>query len=151
MYKKVLVPLDGSTVAECALNHAKNLLKDGAVGEITLLNVVELYVPSSDMYEGFDYKAIWQNAQAQATNYLADMASRLGEEGIKVKTELVEDSRPAAAIIDYARKNGMDMIVISTHGYTGLKKMLMGSVAFRVLQEANVPVLLIRPESCPVQ
>lgn len=149
MYKKVLVPLDGSTVAECALNHAKSLLKDGAIGEITLLNVVELYIPSSDMYDGFDYKAIWQNAKAQAMGYLDEMASKLGAEGIKVKAASIEDNRPAAAIIDYARKNGMDMIVISTHGYTGLKKMLMGSVAFRVLQEAHVPVLLIRPESCP--
>ena len=83
-------------------------------------------------------------------NYLADVVSRLEAEGIKVKTESIEDNRPAATIIDYAKKNDTDLIVISTHGYTGLKKMLLGSVAFKVLHEAQVPVLLIRPESCQV-
>lgn len=150
MFKKVLVPLDGSALAECSLDQVKTLLKEGSIGEVTLLNVVELYVPTSEMFDGFDYKAIWENAKTQSLNYLADVVSRLEAEGIKVKTESIEDNRPAATIIDYAKKNDTDLIVISTHGYTGLKKMLLGSVAFKVLHEAQVPVLLIRPESCQV-
>ena len=53
-------------------------------------------------------------------------------------------------ISDYAKENGIDMIVIATHGYTGLKKLMLGSVALGVLQESHVPVLLIRPDSCRI-
>jgi nucleotide-binding universal stress UspA family protein len=76
------------------------------------------------------------------------VASKLRSKGIKVKTESVEANRSADMITDYAKKNGMDLIVMATHGYTGFKKLLMGSVAFGVLHESHVPVLLIRPESC---
>jgi len=80
--------------------------------------------------------------------YLADIESRLGSEGIKVKTESVEGDRPAYTITEYAQKKGMDMIIIGTHGITGLKKLMLGSVAFAVLHQSHIPVLLIRPESC---
>ena len=76
------------------------------------------------------------------------MESRLGSEGIKVKTDSVEGNRPADTIVEYAQENGMDLIIIGTHGYTGLKKLLLGSVAFAVLHQSHIPILLIRPESC---
>ena len=84
----------------------------------------------------------------ESRKYLADVESRLASEGIKVKMESLEGNRPADAISDYAQKNGTDMIVIATHGYTGLKKLMLGSVALGVLHESHIPVLLIRPESC---
>ena len=54
----------------------------------------------------------------------------------------------ADTITEYAQKNGMDLIVMATHGHTGFKKLMLGSVAFGVLQESHVPVLIIRPEAC---
>ncbi|MDP2908164.1 MAG: universal stress protein [Nanoarchaeota archaeon] len=149
MYQKILVPLDGSKVAECALSHVKNLVKDGAVGEVTLLNVVNVYLQGYGEYPGHvNINAIRENLIMESRKYLADVESRLASEGIKVKKESLEGNRPADAISDYAQKNGIELIVIATHGYTGLKKLMLGSVALRVLHNSHVPVLLIRPESC---
>ena len=80
--------------------------------------------------------------------YLADVESRLSAEGIKVKTQSLESLRPAKIISDYVQKMGIDLIIIATHGYTGLEKLMFGSVALEVLHNSHVPVLLIRPESC---
>ncbi|MEI9476570.1 MAG: universal stress protein [Deltaproteobacteria bacterium] len=153
MYKSVLVPLDGSALAECTLSHVKNLFKDGSVGEVTLLNVVKVDLPwaamGSDQYsKGIDINAIREPLFIASRKYLADIESRLVSEGIKVKTESLEGNRPADTITEYAQKEGMGMIIIGTHGYTGLKKLMLGSVAFGVLHQSHIPVLLIRPESC---
>ena len=153
MYKKVLVPLDGSALAECTLSHVKNLLKDGSVGEVTLLNVVKVDFPWAVMgpqeyRKSIDINAIRERLFIASRKYLADIESRLGSEGIKVKTDSVEGNRPADAIVEYAQENGMDLIILGTHGYTGLKKLLLGSVAFGVLNQSHIPILLIRPESC---
>jgi len=153
MYKKVLVPLDGSALAECTLSHVKNLIKDGSVGEVTILNVVKVDLPWAAMMteqesKRIDINSIRQPLFAASKKYLGDIQSRLGSEGIKVKTESLESNRPADTITEYAKKNGMDMIIIGTHGNTGLKKLMVGSVAFGVLHQSFVPVLLIRPESC---
>ena len=153
MYKKVLVPLDGSELAECALNHVKSLSKDGSVGEVTLLNIVNVDIPwlrSENGHEQFDINKVRENVFNSSQKYLTDVESRLASEGIKVKIESLEANRPAHAITEYAHKNGMDMIVIATHGYTGMKGMMMGSVALGVIHQSHVPVLLIRPEACRI-
>ncbi len=154
MYKKVLVPLDGSTLAECTLSHVKNLIRDGSVGEVTLLNVVKVDLPWAQMgtddipSRSIDLEAIRKPLFNASREYLADIESQLGSEGIKVKAESLEGDRPANTITEYAQKKGMDLIIIGTHGYTGLKKLMLGSVAFGVLHQSHIPVLLIRPESC---
>ncbi len=154
MYKKVLVPLDGSPLAECTLSHVKNLLKDGSVGEVTLLNVVKVDLPWATMgsddipTRGIDLQALVEPLFNASKRYLANLQSRLASEGIKVKTESLEGHRPADTITQYAQEKGMEMIILGTHGYTGLKKLMMGSVAFGVLHQSHIPVLLIRPESC---
>ncbi len=149
MYKKCLVPLDGSELAECALNHVKNLVKEKSVGEVTILNVVKVDIPWAEINEKtIDLEAIRKPLFAGARKYLAGVASRLSSEGISLKTAAIEGNRPGETIIDYAEKNGMTLIVMATHGHTGFKQLLLGSVATRVLHQSPVPVLLIRPESC---
>lgn len=154
MFKKVLVPLDGSELAECTLSHVKNLFKDGFVGEVTLLNIVNFDIPwaqlRSEQHHVIDLDSIRKPIFAESRKYLAEIESRLVSEGIKVKTESLEANRPADTITEYAKEKGMDMIIIGTHGYTGLKKLMMGSVASGVLHQSHVPVLLIRPESCQI-
>jgi nucleotide-binding universal stress UspA family protein len=157
MYKKILVPLDGSELAECALNHVKKLLQDGPVGEVILLNAVVTEIPWKEFQTGedghavaFDYVAFINSFMDKSRRYLARVQARLSSEGIKVKTETIESNGPSQTITDYAQKNSVDLIVIATHGYTGLKKMMLGSIAVKVLHESNVPVLLIRPEACRV-
>ncbi len=153
MYKKVLVPLDGSALAECTLSHLKSLFKDGAVKEATLLNVVKVdlswaLLAPDQRSKPIDIDAIRKPLFDASRRYLAKIESQLASEGIKVKTESVEGNRPAETITEYAEKNGMDMIIIGTHGYNGMKKLMLGSVAFGVLHHSHIPVFLIRPESC---
>jgi nucleotide-binding universal stress UspA family protein len=157
MYKKILVPLDGSELAECALNHVKKLLQDGPVGEVVLLNAVVVEIPWRELNTGdgghavtFDYNAFIKSFMDKSTKYLERVQSRLSSDGINVKTETLESNSPSHTITDYAQKHGVDLIVIATHGYTGMKKMMLGSIALKVLHESNVPVLLIRPETCRI-
>jgi len=152
MFKKVLVPLDGSELAECMLSHLKSLSKDGSVGEVTLLNVVKIDIPWGEFESGhrFDIAALREQVFTSSRKYLAEVESRLRSQGIKVKTEALEANRPADTITDYAQRNGMELIIMATHGYTGLKKMMLGSVASGVLNQSSVPVLLIRPEACRI-
>jgi nucleotide-binding universal stress UspA family protein len=147
MFNNVVVPLDGSDLAECALPYVKNMIREGSVGEVTLLRVVNVDFRMG-MPGNLDINAIRENMFTESGKYLADVKSRLASEGITVKTETLEGNRPADVISDYVREHGVDMIVIGTHGYTGLKKLMLGSVALGVLHESHVPVLLIRPESC---
>jgi nucleotide-binding universal stress UspA family protein len=178
MYQKVLVPLDGSDLAECALSHVTSLAKEGSVGEIILLNIVKIDIPWAEMESmhpainaevtflnfvktdspradggnrSLDINALRERLFAASRTYLAEAETRLRSdaiEGLRVKAEVLESKRPAYSITNYAQKNGMDLIVMATHGRTGLKKLLLGSVAFGVLNESHVPVLLIRPEAC---
>jgi nucleotide-binding universal stress UspA family protein len=154
MYRKVLVPLDGSELAECSLNHVINLAKDGSIGEVILLNMVIIELPLNEINseyligQGFDYNAFRDAHLEKSRKYLAGVQAKLSAEGIKVIAASIEANRPAHAITEYAVQHGVDMIVIATHGYTGIKSVLLGSVAFKVLHESHVPVLLIRPETC---
>ena len=151
MYQKVLVPLDGSDLAECVLDHVKNLVKEGSAGEVTLFNVVKVDIRWAELYgQNFDINAMREAFFASARKYLAKIESQLNSEGIKVKTEALEGNSPAYKITEYAQENGMELIIMGTHGYTGLKKLIMGSVASGVLNSSPVPVLLIRPEACRV-
>ena len=151
MYKKVLVPLDGSNMAECTLSHLKSLFKDGSVGEATLLNIVTIDIPWGDLEGGhFDLNTLREQVFAASRKYLSGVESRLTSLGIKVNTVAVEANRPADTITDYAQKNGMELIIMATHGFTGLKKLMLGSVASGVLSQSPVPVLLIRPEACRI-
>lgn len=157
MYKKLLVPLDGSELAECALNHVKELFQDGSVGEVILLNSVVADIPWKEFNvsdigpsAAFDYDALLKAFMDRSKKYVASVQSRLASEGINVKTETIVSSRPSQTITDYAQNNSIDLIVMATHGRTGMKKMMLGSIALKVLHESNVPVLLIRPEACRV-
>jgi nucleotide-binding universal stress UspA family protein len=158
MYKKVLVSLDGSELAECALNHVKNILQNNPSGEVVLLNVVVVDIPWRTLNVGeeghsitFDINTIVKSFMDKSRRYLAKVKYRFSSElsdGVKITTEAIESDRPSQTITDYAQKNGVDLIVLATHGYTGMKKMLLGGTALKVLHEAHVPVLLIRPEAC---
>jgi nucleotide-binding universal stress UspA family protein len=149
MYKKVLVPLDGSELAECALNHAETMVKEGFAGEITLFKVVKVDSRWDELYaHNFDITAMKEALFASGREYLTKIESRLKSEGIKVNTVFLAANSPANKITEYAQENGMELIIMGTHGYTGLKKLIMGSVAFGVISSSSIPVLLIRPESC---
>ena len=149
MYKKVLVPLDGSKLAECALNHVKALVKEGSAKEVTLFTAVRVDTSWVELYgQNFDVEAMRKALFASAKKYLTTVKDRLARDGIPVKTEVLEADGASQAITDYARKKSSNLIIIATHGYTGMKKLMLGSVAMSVLHDSHIPVLLIRPEAC---
>jgi nucleotide-binding universal stress UspA family protein len=145
MYNKVLVPLDGSTLAECALPHVTRMAKEGFVKEIVLLTVIDIY-PSA-LLEGADTAVIYEAQLNNSRDYLAQLKARFRADGIDVKTEILKGST-ALTIADYAAQNNVELMIIATHGHTGMKRLMFGSVALRILHESKAPVLLIRPEAC---
>jgi len=149
MYQKVLVPLDSSELAECALPEVKKLAGGGFIGEVILLNVFEIDlmgIPTTHT-RSINLPTFRKAHFEKSRKYLEKIQSELSSEGIKVKKESLE-GRPAQTIVSYAEANDVDLIVIATHGYTGMKKLMFGSVALRVLHDSHAPVLLIRPEAC---
>lgn len=155
MFKRVLVPLDGSELSECSLPYVRNMAREDLIGEVILLKIALLHLPLTGLPEDaviIDQEPYLQTFREagldESRNYLARVESQLKAEGIKVTSEVMEDHRPAESIIDFSQQNSVDLIVMTTHGYTGIKKLLIGSVALNVLHESHVPILLIRPESC---
>ena len=150
MYKKVLVPLDGSALAECALPHVKGLAKEGSIGKIILLHVVVYNLPFCPpecvISLNYAYSTCRDNILEAANKYLTNVQSQLVSEGITAEAIIVESTSPVECITDYSHQNNVALIIIATHGYTGIKKMMFGSVALGVLHHSHTPVLLIRPE-----
>lgn len=132
--KTVLVPLDGSELAEAVFPHVEALAEQGGT-EFT--DVVLLRVCEYD--EGGNTTAV-----TRAEEYLATILKRLQNTGLNVKS-LVARGDPAEEIIDYTSSNPVNLIAMSTHARSGLDLLTLGSVAAKVLQKASNPILLIRP------
>ena len=143
MYPKILVPLDGSEVAESALKEVERLVKGGMVREITLLSVVAISTLAAS--EGLDLPVYRKSRYEMYEKYLEEVRSRIASEGIVVNT-VIREGDAASIINEHVRNKGIDLIVIATHGYSGMKKLMFGSVALRVMHDSDVPVLLIRPK-----
>jgi nucleotide-binding universal stress UspA family protein len=142
MFKKILVPLDGSSFAEEALPHARELAECGGA-EIVLARVDEPYEPPPGIF--VPATAIPEVVRLSAGEYLEQLVSRLRLAGFKVES-VVLDGKVADALLKYAREEGVDLIVMSTHGRTGISRLLMGSVAEQIVHGAHCPVLLMRPQ-----
>jgi nucleotide-binding universal stress UspA family protein len=143
MYKKILVPLDGSPLAEAALPHAEAIAKaEGA--EIVLLRIP--LVPAAEMFtrEPSIALKIHDEEEAEAEKYINTKMVDLKKHNVKV-TALTQDGPVPDTILAVAEETEADMIAMSTHGRTGVKRWLMGSVADRVVHHAHVPVMLIHP------
>lgn len=147
MFKHILVPLDGSAFAEAALPYAGSLA-DKYQAEITLLRVIvpprwpgALEAESPELIERLSKTAV-----QDATSYLQYRQESLQAQGLRV-TARAQSGEPAPdLILEIAREINCDLIVMSTHGRSGLQRWMFGSVAERVLRHAEIPVMLIRPK-----
>jgi nucleotide-binding universal stress UspA family protein len=145
MYHRIIVPLDGSRLAEGVLEHVRALAH--CLGsEVILMRVMA--------YPNYDYlitdpelsASLREEMEIEACNYLEPLANALQDEGIKASADAVIVMGPIAdAIIEFTRTKGGDLVAMSTHGRTGPSRWLLGSVADRVVRGAGVPVLLVRP------
>jgi nucleotide-binding universal stress UspA family protein len=142
MYNKLLVTLDGSPFAEYVLAHATTVAKGCAVPEVWLLRVVEPMPIGEGVTQEFIYK-VYGEREKVAKEYLEAIAKGLREQGLTVNTAVTQ-GQPADEIVDFTVKHGIDLVIMATHGRSGVGRWVFGSVSDRVVREAKVPLLLIR-------
>jgi len=138
--REILVPVDFSDCAEKALKYAIPFAKQFEA-RITLLHVVQLNYLVGTEFATVDYTFVEKDLRTQAANHLERLSSI--DERVKCKT-VVRTGQPVVEIVEAAKKLQTDLIVISTHGRTGLKHVLLGSVAENVVRHAPCPVLVVR-------
>jgi nucleotide-binding universal stress UspA family protein len=140
MYKRILLPLDGSPLAEQALPHAVSLAEHCGA-ELILLMVLQPLPDRS--ISGVGRREAEEISARLAREYLEKVAASIAERNLAVQILTIE-GQPPTEIVQYAEQNQVDLIVMSTRGQSGLSRWLMGSVADRVMRGAFLPVLLVR-------
>ena len=153
MYKKIMVPLDGSELAECVLPHVKSFIAGCQVGTIILTRVVEaapLSYRSAYVTDEFDLtkiedqtNKIEEKRKSSAEEYLKEMVNRIEQEGVVLQTEVIV-GKVADSLVDFAESNDIDLILIATHGRSGVSRWVRGSIADRILRASRIPVLMVR-------
>jgi len=144
MYTKILVPLDGSALSERALTHAEEIAK-GTGAELILMQVIG--IPLADVPEvgpAEEEKAFSAEVDSSRA-YLESIGERLRQAGVSVRT-VVAQGAADSQILGFAHRENVDILVMSTHGRSGLSKLLMGSVAQKVMLTTQRPVMLVKPE-----
>lgn len=149
MYERVLVPLDGSELAETVLPYVEELARKLG-SEVVLLHVVPsieslLSVPIDPVGPPVAVDAVEIHAAAvkSGDEYLTGMKSRVEAAGVKVTTEIAEGGAESA-ILEYMERARPSLIAMATHGRGGFKRMVLGSVADAIVRKSTVPMLLIR-------
>jgi nucleotide-binding universal stress UspA family protein len=137
MFKKILVPLDGSKLAESILPRVEWLAKTHD-GEVTLLRVAMAHT-----FPGVDPVQHQVNVVREAEEYLAKVETDMKSVGVKC-ISVVRYGQDAQEIVAHAQDRDLDLIAMSTHGRTGLPEFVLGSVASKVIHTAKVPILLCR-------
>lgn len=150
MYKRVLVALDGSQVAEAVIPFILDIAGPLDM-EVILARVI--VPPEPLIVEGSVQLAVEdpEVARVDAEEYLAALAVELREKGARARTQVGTGRRPAEEIVEMAREAGADLIAMTTHGRSGLGRLLFGSVAEAVLRESKLPVLLLRVTEAQVE
>ncbi len=156
MYKHIMVPLDGSEVAECVLPQIEMIAKSCQPSpKITLVRVVT----PLKLYSAFDFGGVAEyispeqiqrledDSKKNAQDYLARQVSRLKDRGLTAEAD-VTFGMASQTLTKYAGEHGVDLIVIATHGRSGINEWFWGSVAERVLKTSKIPVLMVRPDGC---
>jgi nucleotide-binding universal stress UspA family protein len=152
MYNKILVPLDGSELGECSLAHVKAIATGCNTKEVVFLGVVEPIpysgVLKAELGEKWSENAE-QNAEKSTQSYLTEAAKKLDVGNITARTAILK-GQAADEILEYVKNNQVDLIVISTHGSSGIARWAFGSVADKVARHSTVPVLIVTPTSCRI-
>jgi nucleotide-binding universal stress UspA family protein len=141
---RILVPLDGSALAEVALDRAADLAR-GAASTIVLLRAAEAHV-----LPGLDPTDAQVAVVREAEEYLAAAANRLRAGGVKHVETSVWYGQPAESIVEAARARKADLIVMASHGRSGLGRLILGSVTESVLRATDTPILLVRAAGAPL-
>jgi nucleotide-binding universal stress UspA family protein len=133
MFEKILVPLDGSALSERVLGSLEPLLVRPTTG-LVLVRVV----PGGPIARD-------EAAQAPAKEYIFGLETQLAKRGFRATGHVLVGDDPAAEVVSFAAKSGASLICCSTHGRTGMKRLLLGSVAEQMLRTSHRPLLLVNP------
>jgi nucleotide-binding universal stress UspA family protein len=143
--RKILVPVDGSALAEGAVGEAVALARDSGA-TVVLLRAAEAHT-----LPGVDPTDAQVEVVREAEDYVSGLKARLGETGFSDVETSVWYGPPAPAIIEAAKLQRIDMIVMTTHGRSGLGRIILGSVAESVLRGSDTPILLLRAAGAPLE
>ena len=140
--ERILVPVDFSDNARAVLDWAAHLAEEHKAS-VLLLHAYHLPVEFQQLEGAYLPPDFWSNVKSEAEQSLSRYAAELREKGLEVET-LVREGYPASVIVDEAEAQNANLVVIGTHGLSGLKHMLLGSIAERVVQKAPCPVLTVK-------
>ncbi len=149
MYTHVLIPTDGSELAQAGVIHGLSLAKEYGA-RVTAMTATE--APGGQFAYSCD---LWTPGEAEMAAYerdchrdaeaiLAPVQASAEQSGIEIETVHVADRRAAPAILDTAHKYGCDVIVMASHGRTGISRVMLGSHTAEVLTQADIPVIVFR-------
>lgn len=142
---KILVPLDGSALAESAIPRAVEMARMG-LSSLLLMRAAEAHtLPGADPTEA------QVEVVREAEEYLKGVAAGLARDGVRNVETSVWYGSAASAIVDAARLRKADLIVMSTHGRSGLGRLILGSVAESVLRGTSTPIPLLRAPGAPIE
>jgi nucleotide-binding universal stress UspA family protein len=145
-YKKIVVPLDGSGWSQRAVPHAVDIARANG-SELILLHVFRPPAAEyTDQIALAGQEGQIQQLRESMKQYLIGVRSELRAEDIEVRTQVIEGLGVASIICDYINDEGIDLVVMSTHGRTGISRFIFGSVAHNIMECTRVPVLLIHPD-----
>jgi nucleotide-binding universal stress UspA family protein len=154
MYNKIMVPLDGSDLAECVMPHVEAITTGCKITNVVFVRVVNpIRLPASVPARGeFGFsenerRELEEQHKQTADTYLKQIVENTRLEGAVLGYEVLV-GKVADTLAQWAEKNGVDLIVIASHGRSGVSRWVMGSVADRVMRSACVPVLMIRAPGC---
>lgn len=150
---EILVPLDGSPLAEAVLEPVTALARLWDA-EISLVQVVRPITLTSDPVLPFPVgysDQVTRMRRDEAQDYIRDVAERLREAGVKASGIAVIGGAVAETLLDLARPERVGLIATATHGRGGVRRMVLGSVADKLVRAADLPVLVVRPKAKPVR
>lgn len=142
--REVLVPVDGSPQSNEALKHALRNFHDSGITALTAVDPIAAGYAAAPGPDATAYPGEWtEQAEKRADAVLDDAAEIAAHESRRVETVRVTD-RPVRAIVGYAEEHDVEHIVIGSHGRTGITRVLLGSVAEKVVRRAPCPVTVVR-------
>ena len=153
MFQKILVPLDGSKLAECVLPYVEELATRCLEGEVVLVSVTERvqgYRPVKDYSQPLEQRLVPEavgKLERQALRYLGKIAKGLETKGIKIQSQVLLGNT-AEEIAIFAKENACDLIIMASHGRSGPSRWAVGSVADKVFRASGMPGLMVKGPGC---
>jgi nucleotide-binding universal stress UspA family protein len=149
-YKHVIVPLDGSELAESVLPHLEAVASNCQITTVELVRVVpplEMHYKAALPIDSKQEKQINQEALKEAENYLLKVKAGLNAARMEISIKVLP-GEAAQQLVEYIEKSGADLLIIATHGRSGVSRWVWGSVADKLLRSSCIPVFIVRPPEC---